>query len=384
MIYLDNAATTPVSPYVYEKMKPWIDGSRVGNPSSLHSAGKQARMAIEDAREKVASLIGARPNEIFFTSGGTEANNLALQGYANSSCGYIYLTSEIEHHAILEQRDLLRHTYQIGVYSAKTTPAGVIDIEHLSKLFRVYQPHLVSVMLVNNETGVVQPIKKVSELCRKYGATLHTDAVQAVGHMGVNVDDLDVDILSLSGHKFGAPEGVGALYICRGAQPWFESIICGGGQENNLRSGTENIAGIVGLGAAAELAMDYMMEDRLWCQHLKQTFMQTLNMEMGEEIQINGKGHILPHILNITIPRVQSEALLLMMDTYDVCISAASACSAGSPEPSHVLKAMGMSDEEANCTVRISFGRSNTEDEVVEAARILAKNAKRIRRMFRP
>lgn len=211
----------------------------------------------------------------------------------------------------------------------------------------------------------------------------HTDAVQAVGHIPVDVNALGVDLLSLSGHKFGAPHGVGALYVRRGVMPALSGRIRGGGQERGKRAGTENIAAIVGLGAAAEWTIEHISSDVLLYQCFKDSFVETLRAELGEEVQINGGGQVLPNILNITIPGVQSEALLLMMDADDVCISAASACSAGSPEPSHVLTAMGLSKEDANCTVRISFGRTNKCEEVINATKLLAKNVKRIRSMYR-
>lgn len=383
MIYLDHAATTPVLPYAFEAMRPWLDGSMIGNPSSLHSAGKQAHDAVEMARAKVARLINANPDEIFFTSGGTESDNMALQGIAISARGGVFVASGIEHHAILNQEVLLRGKYGVELVSAATGQDGAINLDDLTELLQKKSPHLVSVMLANNETGVIQPIKGVARLCQRYGATFHTDAVQAVGHMSVDVNALGVDMLSLSGHKFGAADGIGALYIRKGTQFGFEPMICGGEQERGKRAGTENVAAIVSLGAAAQWAIEHTESETYWYRYLKDTFMATLEGELGKDIRMNGRGRVLPNILNITIPGVQSEALLLMMDADDVCISAASACSAGSPEPSHVLTEMGMSEDEANCTVRISFGRSNTREEVVEAAKLLAKNVQRIRKMYR-
>lgn len=382
MIYLDHAATTPVLPSAFEKMKPWLDGSMIGNPSSLHSAGKQARMAVEDARARVAAMLGAKAEEIIFTSGGTESDNLALQGIAFGSRGGVFVSSSIEHHAILKQEVLLRGKYGVELVRAKTTNNGSIDLDDLVLYLKNYHPHLVSVMLANNETGVIQPIQKIAHLCERYGALLHTDVVQAVGHMKVDVNNLRVDMLSLSGHKFGAPDGIGVLYIRQGTQFGFEPMICGGEHERGIRAGTENVAAIIGLGAAAEWAIEHTEEEIIWYRYLKDSFMSVLESELGEEIRINGRGIVLPNILNITIPGVQSEALLLMMDADDVCISAASACSAGSPAPSHVLTAMGLSKDDANSSVRISFGRTNTREEVVEAAQQLAKNVNRIRKMY--
>lgn len=382
MIYLDHAATTPVLPYAFTVMKPWLNGSMIGNPSSLHSAGKQARDAVETAREKVAQLINASPDEIFFTSGGTESNNMVLQGAAVARRNGVFISSGIEHHAILNQKDLLHRKYGVELVCAATRRDGVICIEDLVDLIQKKTPYLVSVMLANNETGVVQPIKEIAKLCYKFGAIFHTDAVQAIGHMDVDVKALGVDMLSLSGHKFGAPDGVGVLYIRKNAQSWLEPIMYGGSQERNMRAGTENVAAIVGLGAAAGWTIEHIESEICWYQYLKDMFMMTLNTEFGEEVRTNGCGNVLPNIISITIPGVQSESLLLMMDADDVCISAASACSAGSPKPSHVLTAMGITKDEANCTVRISLGRANKRDEVVDAAKLLAKNVKRIRNMY--
>lgn len=382
VIYLDHASTTPILPSVYEKMKPWLDGSLIGNPSSIHSAGKQARNAIEHARYLVATMIGAKPEEIFFTSGGTESDNLALQGFAAMSVGSNFVVSGIEHDAILSQIVPLWDRYRVEMIQGRVTPDGEISIDDLRLILRSGRVSLVSVMLANNETGVVQPIREVAELCRQHGAALHTDAVQAVGHMGVNVDELGVDMLSLSGHKFGAPDGVGALYIRKGVQHKVKPIMWGGWQERGKRSGTENVAAIVGLGAAAEWTIENLQRQTEIYQSWKDKFLGILREELCEYIPVNGRGDILPNILNISIRGVQSEALLLMMDADNVYISAGSACSAGSPDPSHVLVAMGMSNEEANCAVRISFGHSNTDSEVETAAKLFAKNVRRIRSMY--
>lgn len=386
MIYLDHAATTSVLPCAFEAMKPWLDGSMIGNPSSIHSVGKQASVAIEDARAKVARLINASPEEVIFTSGGTEADNLAIMGmysYLLRQKNPGVLISEIEHHAVLNFKNYLPIN---GVRTATipVNPDGVVSLDFIDTVMRNLNDRydFVSVMLANNETGVIQPIREIYELCYEYNILLHTDAVQAVGHMPVDVNALGVDFLSLSGHKFGAPHGVGALYVRRGVMSALSGRNRGGGQERGKRAGTENIAAIVGLGAAAEWTAEHISLDILFYQCLKDVFVETLHTELGEEVKINGSGQILPNILNITIPGVQSEALLLMMDADDVCISAASACSAGSPKPSHVLTAMGISEEDANCTVRISFGRTNKCEEVIDAAKLLAKNVKRIRKMY--
>lgn len=387
MIYLDHAATTSVLPCAFEAMKPWLDGSMIGNPSSIHSAGKQARTAVEDARAKVARLINARPDEIIFTSGGTEADNLAIMGMYSHLLRQKnpgLLISGIEHHAVLNVKDYLPRN-GVRTTTIPVNSDGVVDLGFIDMAMRDLDNRydFISVMLVNNETGVIQPIREIFDLCYEYNILLHTDAVQAVGHVPIDVNALGVDLLSLSGHKFGAPQGVGVLYARRGVMPALIGRSRGGGQERGKRAGTENVAAIVGLGAAAEWTMEHISSDMALYQCFKDNFIETLRIELGEEIKVNGGGQVLPNILNITVPGVQSEALLLMMDADDVCISAASACSAGSPEPSHVLTAMGLGEEAANCTVRISFGRTNRYEEVVEAAKLLAKNVKRIRKMYR-
>ena len=396
MTYLDNAATTPILQSAYEKMSPWINGSLYGNPSSIHSFGRCARNAIEQARQQVADMLNAESKEeIIFTSGGTEADNLAIFGmysHLRDIDRRKIVTTPIEHHAILRQMDGAED-YGIYYVMAPVDHNGVVDLAALEDMLhypRVDVPSyygMVSVMLANNETGVIQPLREIAELCHSYDMLVHTDAVQAVGHMKVDVQELGVDMLSLSGHKFGAADGIGALYVRKAIQPLLMPQIVGGSQERGNRAGTENVAGIVSLGEAAR----YDIATRGWLygsyEAKRDAFLMGLEKGFGCDfskhgIRVNCEGaKRLPNNISLTIDGVESESLLLMMDQDDVYISAGSACSSGSPEPSHVLKAMGMSDEEAKQTVRISVGMENNYSELIEAGMLLAKNIKRIRKM---
>ena len=393
MIYLDNAATTPVLPNVGREMLPWINGDRFGNPSSLHSAGIEARKSVETAREYVADLINAADaKEIIFTSGGTESDNLAIQGVSRGIYRYFntIMVSAIEHHAILRQAYIAHFLNGEDIILIPVDKNGVVDLNWIKAALedKGDAVGMVSVMLVNNETGVIQPIKEIAELCHSYNVLVHTDAVQAVGHMKVDVQDLGVDLLSLSGHKFGAPDGVGALYV--GCKAWkhLHPILYGGKQERGIRAGTENVAGIVGLGEAARSTKFALQINLINYYDLRREFISSVEAGMGGTLEENrirvncNDTKTVDTILSLTVSGVESESLLLLMDADDVCISAASACSAGSLEPSHVLKAMGMSDEEAHNTVRISFGECNNFQEVRKAGRIFAKNVKRIRAMY--
>lgn len=384
MIYLDNAATTPILTEVWQEMQPWVSGNVIGNPSSLHSAGRAARKEIQKARESVATLIGTfLADEIIFTSGGTESDNLALRGmvpYLKKSGRNGVVVSAIEHHAILNQCELLSDM-GMGVYIVPVNSDGLIDIGMLRQTLQQSSIGLVSIMLANNETGVIQEnMADIAEICHNNGAILHTDAVQAVGHMDINVQSLGVDMLSLSGHKFGGPDGIGALYARSGVIERLSPIILGGGQEHGNRAGTENVSAIVGLGAAARMVGSYNLPK--YSLDLRQLFIKTLKYY---DIDFSVNSDDVPHlsnILSLTFPNVGAEALLHLMDADGVCMSAASACSAGSLNPSHVLTAMGRSAISAGSTVRISFGAYNTRFEVERAAVITAKNVSRLRAMY--
>lgn len=387
MIYLDHAATTSIRPPVYEALNYWYSSGKCGNPSSLHSAGRQAHQAIYQARFDVSKLIGAdSPEEIIFTSGGSESDNLALTGMAsalNATNHNVMLVSQIEHHAILNQCNLLTRL-GIVVKPLSVDTYGQVDLFELEKYLKEDNVGLVSVMWVNNEIGVIQDIKSIADLCNCYGAVFHTDAVQAVGHIDVNVNAYGIVMLSISGHKFGAPIGVGALYVRGGLKKHIEPIIYGGGQEFGVRAGTENVAGIVALGTAAKFSIPTeFSRDALV---LRKAFLKKLYSVCDEGIKVNEhyeKSYQLSSILSITINDVESEAILHLMNSDGVCISAASACSAGSLEPSHVLSAIGRNYTQAKSTIRVSFGWNTTVEEVTRAAELLGKNIVRIRKMYR-
>lgn len=384
IIYLDHAATTPMLPEARDAMICWM-GRNVGNPSSLHSAGREARKAVADARDSVASLIGATScKEVIFTSGGTESDNMAILGmipYMKSNGKDTVLVSSVEHHAILNLRDTLEKS---GI-EMKYIPVNhecVVDLEVLREKLETNRVGLVSVMLANNEVGTIQDLSAISELAHKYGAFVHTDAVQAVGHMNVDVQTLNVDMLSLSGHKIGASDGVGALYVKLDLQKYLQPLINGGGQEFGMRAGTENVAAIVGLGVVANQIKRNINHNLLHYNSLRDAFLQAL-YELSALTQENAcYANHLPNIVSLSIPGVMAESILLLMDADNVCLSAGSACSAGNLEPSHVLTAMGMTTEQAVGTIRVSFGLTNTKEEVVRAAELLVKNIERIQSMY--
>lgn len=384
MIYLDNAATTPMFAEAWQEMQPWASGNLIGNPSSLHAAGRAAKEAIQEARKNVANLIGAHSNdEIIFTSGGTESDNLAIRGfipYLKKSGRSGIIMSMTEHHAILNQRDLLADM-GIGVHMLSVDSNGFVDINELQQTLEQSSIGLVSIMLANNETGLIQmSMDYIAEICHRYGALLHTDAVQAVGHMQVDVDRLGVDMLSLSGHKFGGPDGIGALYVRSGIADRLSPILLGGGQEHGNRAGTENVAAIVGLGVAAKMAELYDLP--IHSLNLSHVFIETLrNLDVDFIVNFENANRLY-NILSLTFPDIGAEALLRLMDADGVCISASSACSAGSLSPNHVLIAMGYTPDYARSTVRVSFGAYNTQAEVKEAAEIVAKNALRLKSMY--
>lgn len=381
MIYLDHAASTSVFPSVLEAMLPWLQPERVGNPSSIHTQGINARHAVDKARKQVAQMIGADSSEIFFTSGGTESNNVWVNCLKdpNPLLLPIVLTTRLEHHSVLETfLHQMVHTEYIGVNSD-----GSVDVSDLERRIKLKNGYLsaVSVMWVNNEIGTVNPIKEIGDLCKKYSVPLHTDAVAAAGHVKINVHDCNVDFLSLSGHKFGAPQGVGALYISNRIQkkPW----IFGGGQENGLRGGTENVPGIVGLGEAAEIITLLLPQYKAKWNWLRELFLSELGINMRGEYRVNGnEEYCCPNIVSLTIPGVNSESLLLLLDQQDIYLSAGSACSASDTTTSHVLREIGLSEADAACTVRISMGFDTTESDVRKASQSIANTAHRLKAMY--
>jgi cysteine desulfurase len=375
-IYMDHSATTPVAPEVLAAMLPYF-GEKFGNASSLHRSGREAKEALEDSREKVAALLGARAEEIIFTSGGTESDNLALKGIArkNRKLGKHIITTQIEHPAILETcRALEKDGFEVTYLPV--TGVGLVELSTLEASIRP-DTILISVMHANNEVGTIQPLEEIGRLAAERDIYLHSDAVQSVGKIPVNVDDLGVDLLSLSAHKLYGPKGVGALYIRKGTK--LESIIQGGGHERRLRSGTENISGIVGLARAAELAERDMPREAERLAGLRDRLAE-LVLGKVKDAWINGTmKKRLPGNLNFGFRYVEGESLLLFLDSKGICVSTGSACSSHKLEPSHVLMSLGLKPEECHGSLRITLGMSNTLDEVEYVAESIVEAVERFR-----
>lgn len=339
-IYLDYAATTPVHSDVLKAMLPYFSDI-FGNPSSIHTCGQDAKTAVEEARRSIAELIGANPEEIYFTSGGTEADNFALVGVvqANEKKGNHIITTAIEHHAILETCRYLEKR-GIGVTYLPVDKYGMVDPDAVKKALTP-KTLLISVMHANNEVGTIQPLAEISAIAREAGVWLHTDGVQTAGHIPANVNELGVDLMSMSGHKLYGPKGIGALYIRKGVR--ITPFMHGGGQERNRRAGTENVSGIVGFGKAAEIARAEMAEESARLIPLRDYFIAEL-LKRIEHVSLNGHPVIrLPNNVNVSIAFVEGEGMLLNLDMQGICASTGSACSSGNLEPSHVLLAAGCS-----------------------------------------
>ena len=376
MIYLDHAANTPVFPEVLNAMLPWLQPSQVGNPGSIHTQGVKARKAIDEARQQVAKMLNAHPSEIFFTSGGTESNNAWLKCFS----GDLVLTTELEHDSVLEP---LANSPWIATQFVRVNSDGSVDLHSLEYSLQHTRNtgRAVSIMWVNNELGTVNDMKRIGELCRQYHSFLHTDAVQAAGHVPIDVKECNIDALSISGHKLGAPLGVGVLYLNSSVHK--NPLIAGGGQERGVRGGTENVPGIVGMGKAAEIVTERSLTWQMEWAELRDRFITRVSSLLSDKTRVNGpKSNYFSNIISLTIPGVNSEALLLMLDQRGICLSAGSACSAASSKPSHVLKGIGMSDEDAACTVRISMGYSTTEKEMSDTAYAIAECATQLLGMY--
>jgi cysteine desulfurase len=375
-IYMDHSATTPVAPEVLEAMLPYFS-EKFGNASSLHGYGLEAREALEDSREKVARLLGANTEEIIFTSGGTESDNLALKGIARRSKekGRHIITSSVEHPAILETcRNLQKEGF--GVTCLPVTSEGLVDLSVLESAIRP-DTILISVMHANNEIGTIQPLEEIGRIAAEKDIFLHTDAVQSVGKIAVDVNALGVDLLSLSAHKLYGPKGVGALYVRKGTR--LESIVQGGGHERGLRSGTENVAGIVGLARAAELSEEGMATEGQRLTELRDR-LATLVLEKVKDAWINGSmKKRLPGNLNFGFKYVEGESLLLFLDSKGIAVSTGSACSSHKLEPSHVLLSLGLKPEECHGSLRITMGMSNTLEEVDFVAECITEAVDRFR-----
>ena len=377
MIYFDNNATTSIDPAVLDAMLPFLK-EQYGNPSSAYSFGKRVAQAVEHAREQVAALIGCEPSEVLFTSCGTESDNTALQSALSIDADRKHIiTSKVEHSAIIKHAEsLARRGYEVTWLDVDSK--GQLDLSQLEAAIRP-DTAIVSLMWANNETGVLFPIKEAAEICRKQQTLFHTDAVQAVGKIPIALRTTAIQFLSLSGHKLHAPKGVGALYVNRRAR--FFPFLIGGGQENKRRGGTENTASIVGLGKAAELAAAHIQAEQQFVRDLRDTF-EGQALERIAGVTVNGdREQRLPNTTNLSIEGIDSEAMLMILDQQGVCCSAGSACTTGSLEPSHVLRAMGLSNEQARASLRFSFGRTNTMEEVDQALAILGRAVQKLREM---
>lgn len=377
-IYFDHSATTPVDKDVAALMMEYMI-EKYGNPSSIHSFGREVKKAIDEARQQVAALLGANANEIFFTSGGTEADNLALKGiaFANRKKGNHIITTCIEHHAILHTCDYLEKQGFTVTYLPVDENA-MVRLEDVKKAI-TDQTILISVMFANNEVGTIQPIKEIGQIAREKGIYFHTDAVQATGNYPIDVNDYNIDLLTLSAHKFHGPKGIGALFVRRGVR--IDAVQHGGGQERALRAGTENVPGIVGLGKAAEIAKQDLPKKVAHISALRDKLIKGLT-EKVPDIKLNGHPtQRMPGSVNFSFLYVEGESLLLNLDLKGIAASSGSACTSGSLDPSHVLLAMGLTHEVAHGSLRITLGRGNTDEDIEYCLVVLPEIVERLRSM---
>ena len=367
MIYLDHAATTPVKKEVLESMLPYFSGE-YANPSGSYAGGRKARRAMDNAREKVAAALGAKRSEIYFTSGGSEADNWALRGVVFSGNKRRIVVSSIEHHAILETCAALEQM-GVEVAYAPVDKQGYVSPQAIRQLM-TEDTALVSVMLANNEVGTIQPIREIADIAHEFGALMHTDAVQAVGHIALDVAALGVDLLSLSSHKFYGPKGIGALYVKSGVK--LTNLIYGGAQEKGLRAGTENVPAIVGMGRAIELASQSLNESAEKISALR----DQLEVEILAQIpvvRINGaKDRRLPGHLHLSFEGMDANLLLMRLDMEGIAASSASACAAGAMERSHVIRAMGL-EEDGWADLRLTLGEENTPEDIEKTVAALKR-----------
>ena len=380
-IYLDNASTTKPLRFVMDMVNEAMY-EQYGNPSSLHDIGRKANDAVENARKIIADFIGAKPSEIYFTAGGSESDNMALRGiapYLKSIGKTMIVTTEIEHHAVLNTCKELEKDGFTVIYMP-IDQDGRVDIEELHRVMEKYKDQigLVSIMAVNNEIGSIQLIEDIGDLCQEYHTLFMTDAVQAYGHIPLNVNEQHIDMLVASGHKIHALKGIGILYVRDGVP--VKSIITGGGQERGLRAGTENVFGIISMGAATEGLAKNMKGNEEYFRELRNTFFDTLD-ELSVSYKVNTDVGV-PNIISLTLPGCESEAMLLLLNQKQVYVSAGSACTAGSLEPSHVLLALGLSEHDASCTIRISMSLINSAFDMVEAAHAIAECTSQLRSMM--
>lgn len=358
--YFDNNATTRVDDEVFDEMVPYFK-EYFGNASSIYRLGQISKNKIESTREKISDILNVKSNEIYFTSGGSEANNTALKGImgVNISKGKHLITSSIEHPSILNTcKELEKEGFEVTYLSVDDK--GIINLEELEKSIRK-DTVLVSIMFANNEIGTIEPIKEIGNICKEKGVIFHTDAVQAIGNIKVDIQDLNIDALSLSSHKFYGPKGIGVLYVKNGIK--FNPLMYGGHQERNKRAGTENVPNIIGMGKSLEKIYFNLEEKNNYVKNLRDYFEN--NIKDLSNIKVNGDiNNRLSGTSNITIKDISADTIVIGLDMRGISISSGSACTSGSIEPSHVLKAIGLSDEDSKSTVRVSFGKYNTKEEV--------------------
>ena len=380
-VYADNAATTPMSESVFEAMKPYLT-EHYGNPSSLYRIGREARRAMTEARMKVARALNAKdPSEIVFTGGGSQADNLAIRGYVKgrSARGKKHIiTSKIEHHAVLYTCEALeKEGYPVTYLDVDAQ--GHVDLEQLKSVI-TDQTALVTIMAANNEIGTIQNLKAISEIAHAHGAVFHTDAVQAIGHMHIDVQEMGIDMLSLSAHKFRGPKGIGALYVRRGIA--LEPLVYGGGQERGLASGTENVAGMVGLGQAIEDATgEHLAEKMGYVKKLTDRLVKGIMDTIPYTHYTGDPVNRLPGTASFVFEAIEGEGLILRLDLAGICGSTGSACSTGSLDPSHVLMAIGLPHEIAHGSLRLTLGEQNTEEDVDYLIENVAKVVEGLRAM---
>ena len=378
-VYMDYAATTFTKPEVLEEMLPYFT-EFYGNPSSIYSISRETKKAIDKARVRVAKALNAEPQEIYFTGGGSEADNWAIKGIAlaNKNKGNHIITSKIEHHAVLHTCEYLeKNGFEVTYLDVDAE--GFISLEDLKAAIRPTTV-LVTIMTANNEIGTIQPIKEIGEICREHKIFFHTDAVQAVGHIAMDVKEMNIDALSLSGHKIYGPKGVGALYIRRGIK--IHNLVHGGAQERNRRAGTENVAGIVGLGKAIELAVENMEAEKERLTYLRDKLIKGLRGAV-EYSKLNGASgdKRLPGNVNISFEFIEGESVLLMLDAKGICASSGSACTSGSLDPSHVLLAIGLPHEVAHGSLRLTIGDKTTEEDIDYVIETVPAIVQRLREM---
>ena len=377
-VYFDNAATTKLDENVLQKMIPYLKDN-YGNASSIYKLGREAKKAVEESREKIAKILNCKPNEIYFTAGGSESDNTAIKGIAraNKQKGNHIITSKIEHPAVLETcKELEKEGFEISYISVDEN--GILDLDELKREIRL-STVLITIMFANNEIGTIQPIEEIGKIAKENEVYFHTDVVQAVGNVRIDVQKMNIDSLSLSGHKFYGPKGIGVLYVKSGVK--FDKYISGGHQERNKRAGTENVAGIVGLGEAIEIAYNNLEEHNIKIKKLRDYYVEQVK-EKIPYIKINGDMEKrLPGNSNISFRFIEGESLLLNLDLKGICASSGSACTSGSLDPSHVLLAIGLPHEIAHGSLRISIGKYNTKEEVDYLIDNLVEIVNRLREM---